>query len=667
MRPRAGLLAVLFVLPAFAAMNAVLAAPGGGGGSTTTTGDITAVNAGEGLLGGATSGSATLAINVSAVQVRIAGACLAGSSIRSISSSGAVTCEPDDGAAYAAGSGLLLNGTTFSVNTTAIQSRVTGVCAAGFAIRSIAPDGTVGCEADDSAAYTAGAGLLLSGGAFSVNTTAIQGRVAGTCLAGSSIRAIAADGSVTCEADDSGTAYSAGAGLALSGSAFALRDCASGEELRSGGPGTWTCAASDPGTAWGRGGNAGTTPGTDFLGTTDAQALELRVNGARGLRLNPDGGLAAGAQATAAHGGSFVWADGQAGDFASTASDQVLFRARNGMGLNVTAPRGHLHVGGNTSGATLTVSANEATNENNAEVVLAEDNDVTYAGRIAFDGATNLLQLGGYSAAAAPSVRGPWLNMTRDTGAFGLGRAATTNRLEVEGEASKTTAGSWASNSDMRIKTNVTALANPLAVIEDLRPVAFRYTPAYMAAHPSIAAKDYYNVLAQEYAQVFPDYVWDSGEGGILQVDTYPAQVHAIGAIQQLAHMVRERDDRIAALHTRLALVEQLLLLPATVLPPLDPYVPLPALGVDPVPALGAVSWSTTARLANGVAVVDFPPDFSRSLSSAAPVTVSLTPGPGTGPLTLESKDRWHAVVQGTGSGTFTLVVSGMAGDILPP
>jgi hypothetical protein len=39
---------------------------------------------------------------------------------------------------------------------------------------------------------------------------------------------------------------------------------------------------------WKLGGNGGTTPGTDFLGTTDNQALELKVNGTRTLRLEPD-------------------------------------------------------------------------------------------------------------------------------------------------------------------------------------------------------------------------------------------------------------------------------------------------------------------------------------------------------------------------------------------
>jgi hypothetical protein len=43
------------------------------------------------------------------------------------------------------------------------------------------------------------------------------------------------------------------------------------------------------GTFWNLGGNAGTTPGTQFLGTTDNQPLEFKVNGTRALRLEPMG------------------------------------------------------------------------------------------------------------------------------------------------------------------------------------------------------------------------------------------------------------------------------------------------------------------------------------------------------------------------------------------
>ncbi len=50
---------------------------------------------------------------------------------------------------------------------------------------------------------------------------------------------------------------------------------------------TLTIASTGGGVGWSLTGNSGTAPGMNFVGTTDNQALELRVNGARALRLEP--------------------------------------------------------------------------------------------------------------------------------------------------------------------------------------------------------------------------------------------------------------------------------------------------------------------------------------------------------------------------------------------
>ena len=49
----------------------------------------------------------------------------------------------------------------------------------------------------------------------------------------------------------------------------------------------WEPSADGTGADWTLTGNVGTTPGTNFLGTTDNVALELKVNGQRALRLEP--------------------------------------------------------------------------------------------------------------------------------------------------------------------------------------------------------------------------------------------------------------------------------------------------------------------------------------------------------------------------------------------
>ncbi len=68
-------------------------------------------------------------------------------------------------------------------------------------------------------------GDVVSAQLINDNFALKQDRVTGTCAAGSSIREIAVDGTVTCQADNGGpggVTYTAGAGLALNGSAFSI-------------------------------------------------------------------------------------------------------------------------------------------------------------------------------------------------------------------------------------------------------------------------------------------------------------------------------------------------------------------------------------------------------------------------------------------------------------
>ena len=113
---------------------------------------------------------------------------------------------------YSAGTGLLLSGTAFSVDSMFVQRRVATPCAAGSAIRALAQDGTATCQSvaggtGDITGVSAGTGLTGGGSTGDVSLAAdssyLQRRVAGTCAVGSAITALAADGTPTCRTTSS--------------------------------------------------------------------------------------------------------------------------------------------------------------------------------------------------------------------------------------------------------------------------------------------------------------------------------------------------------------------------------------------------------------------------------------------------------------------------------
>jgi hypothetical protein len=243
--------------------------------------------------------------------------------------------------------------------------------------------------------------------------------------------------------------------------------------------------------------------------------------------------FAAGEGARALHTASFVWADEAGVLFDSTAPDQFLIKAAGNVGINTNAPS-----------HTLTIS--NTTNEETMRLIGPDGTSLGYGARLNF-GDGDFVYL---DENADDRLR-------IQANAVGIGRDGLANQLEVEGEASKTTAGSWLANSDARIKTDIEEVpgGEALAKLRAVRPVAFKYTPAYLAAHPSIKPRSYLNVVAQEFAEVFPEWVKSSGETlpgadagdsrqEILQVDTYPLSIYSVAAIKELdaCHRRLERE-----------------------------------------------------------------------------------------------------------------------------
>ncbi|HEX7478492.1 MAG TPA: hypothetical protein VF331_11840 [Polyangiales bacterium] len=205
----------------------------------------------------------SLASGVLAV-VPDSGGCAAGQLLKN-NGAGSWTCQNDINTSYsaAASGGLSMTGTAFSLASTAagaglalssgVMSIAPSVAGHGLSLASgvlaVVPDsgscaagqllknngaGSWTCQNDINTSYSAAAagGLSMTGTAFSVDYTAAQARVGGSCVAGQSIRVINQDGSVTCQIDNN-TSYSAAAngGLSLTGTAFSLASTAAGAGL----------------------------------------------------------------------------------------------------------------------------------------------------------------------------------------------------------------------------------------------------------------------------------------------------------------------------------------------------------------------------------------------------------------------------------------------------
>lgn len=163
----------------------------------------------------------------------------------------------------------------------------------------------------------------------------------------------------------------------------------------------WVCADDgqlDAATLWQLGGNAGTTPGADGLGTSDNVALELVANGARALRLEPNAtspnvlggysGNVAGADAL----GAFIGGGGSSGQTNAVFDPYgVIGGGRNNTAGNdnAAATEAYATVAGGESNAatgqhaTVAGGANNTASGAGATVAGGTQNDATGVGSFA--------------------------------------------------------------------------------------------------------------------------------------------------------------------------------------------------------------------------------------------------------------------------------------------
>lgn len=114
----------------------------------------------------------------------------------------------------------------------------------------------------------------------------------------------------------------------------------------------------------------------------------------------------------------------------------------------------------------------------------------------------------------------------------GLGTTNPTQKLHVEGNAYKTEGGtSWATSSDLRLKTVLGNYSKGLNEITALKPVRFRY----LENNPRNLSSDIEQVgfVAQDVRKIFPEAVSEA-EDGYLDLKIHAINIALVNAVKEL-------------------------------------------------------------------------------------------------------------------------------------
>jgi len=335
---------------------------------------------------------------------------------------------------------------------------------------------------------------------------------------------------------------------------------------------------------WKLGGNAGTTPGTNFLGTSDNQALELKVNGQRALRIEPDatspnlyGGFSGNSNAkTGAHGVTIagggsggtenlvtdnfgtvsggvgnIAGDQDAGKDPTTAQWATVSggQGNTASGPNSMVAGGQLNLATGDSATVVGGAGNYA--HGDYSTVVGGGSDQAYGtGSFAAGSFAQALQDGSFVwGDGSGKLLESYGANTVSFGATGGARFVTSyfdDNLPSSGVEIAAGGGSWASLSDRAAKRNLTPVDRP-SLLEKLNQVPIT-SWSYKAQKPSIR---HLGPMAQDFRSAF-----GLGEDS-KHIDTIDSEGVALAAIQGLYRQNKLLERQNQSLRTRLARLER--------------------------------------------------------------------------------------------------------------
>ena len=160
------------------------------------------------------------------------------------------------------------------------------------------------------------------------------------------------------------------------------------------------------------------------------------------------------------------------------------------------------------------------------------------------------------SNSATPLIYG-----TFNTNEVGINWNSATNlpnTLSVNGNASKSTAGSWLANSDRRLKKNIETITpkEALEKITNMRGVTYQWNDNQTGIDRPTEVQ--YGFIAQEIMEVFPEKVSEDGQG-FYQTAYGDYDALFVQSIKELKNELEDKDKRIKVLEDALQSQELIL------------------------------------------------------------------------------------------------------------
>jgi hypothetical protein len=169
------------------------------------------------------------------------------------------------------------------------------------------------------------------------------------------------------------------------------------------------------------------------------------------------------------------------------------------------------------------------------------------------------------------ALNGNWLSNDGDdegvyvgtNGSVGIGTSTLSHTLTVNGDAAKTGGGEWSVFSDQRLKKDIRNFSDGLNIIEQIRPVSFKYNSRFANADDG---KEYVGVIAQEveaYAPYMLETVRvklnenDMEETDVLMYDGSALTYILVNAVQEQQAIIDHQDAEIQILQNELQSVRQ--------------------------------------------------------------------------------------------------------------